>query len=234
LVALLFAACATQRPKPPVVKPPTPSRPPSAAAVPHVPDVPDVREPLEEAVDARLAPVFARARVPYPPQRVWLLAFKQERKLELWAAGSAPAFIRSYRILAASGTSGPKLREGDLQVPEGIYRVVALNPASAYHLSLHLDYPNDFDRAMAQAEGRDNLGGDIFLHGSNVSEGCLAMGDLAIEELFVLAERVGLGNVEVVIAPNDLRRGDPPRRESQPVWIAGLYATIRSELARFR
>ncbi|MGH9464159.1 MAG: L,D-transpeptidase family protein, partial [Thermoanaerobaculia bacterium] len=205
--------------------PPTPPRPASVA---------EVRERLGAAVDARFAPVFARARVPYPPERVWLLAFKQERKLELWAAGGAPVFIRSYRILAASGRPGPKLREGDLQVPEGIYRVVGLNPASAYHLSLRLDYPNDFDRALARAEGRDNLGGDIFLHGSNVSEGCLAIGDLAIEELFVLADRVGLGNVRVVIAPNDLRRGAPTGVEQPPAWLPDLYATLRTELARFR
>jgi hypothetical protein len=234
LAVLLAAGCASQKAKAPTTKPPVVERSvPTAPPPPSQPPAPP-RDELAERVAQRLGPVFDRARVEYPPQRAWLLAFKEERKLELWAAGERPTFIRSYRILAASGKPGPKLRQGDLQVPEGIYRVVVLNPQSAYHLSLGLDYPNDFDRAMAQAEGRTDLGGDIFLHGSNVSEGCLAMGDLAIEELYVLAQQVGLDHVEVVIAPNDLRRGDPPSPADQPAWVADLYGTLRGELARFR
>jgi hypothetical protein len=37
------------------------------------------------------------------------------------------------------------------------------------------------------------------IHGKDGSVGCLAMGDPAIEELFVLADRVGIANVEVVL-----------------------------------
>src|SRR5262249_39265833 len=72
---------------------------------------------------ARLAPSFAAAYVPYPPQRFVLLGFKRERELQLIAypPGGGPVFIRSYPILGASGELGPKLREGDGQVPEGIY-----------------------------------------------------------------------------------------------------------------
>ncbi len=224
LGVLLLAGCATRGPKPR-----------AARKAPAPPSVEGVLARVGDAAEARLAPRFARARVPYPPRRVWLLAFKEELKLELWAQGSGPpTFIRSYAILGASGKAGPKLREGDFQVPEGIYRVLWLNPASRYHLSLRLDYPNAFDRAMARAEGREELGGDIFLHGSDVSEGCIAVGNAAVEELFVLAARVGAEDVRVVIAPNDLRRKRPPTDlKYQPSWLPQLYATIRSELARF-
>jgi murein L,D-transpeptidase YafK len=198
--------------------------------------VASVLERLGPAVDERLRPLFARARLPYPPRVVHLLAFKQERKIELWAeAGGPPAFVRSYRVLRASGKPGPKLQEGDWQVPEGLYRVTWLNPRSDYHLSLKLDYPNAFDRVKARQEDRGDLGGDIFIHGSDVSAGCLAVGDPAVEELFVLAARVGASNVRVLIAPSDLRRGDPPEETKyRPPWLPELYAQLRAELERFR
>jgi len=71
--------------------------------------------------------------------------------------------VADYRITAASGTAGPKLREGDRQVPEGIYRIVGLNPNSRYHLSMKLDYPNAFDRHQAARDGRARPGSDIFI-----------------------------------------------------------------------
>ena len=43
------------------------------------------------------------------------------------------------------------------------------------------------------------------IHGSSVSVGCLAMGDPAIEELFVLAAETGLENIKVILSPVDFR-----------------------------
>jgi hypothetical protein len=143
--------------------------------------------------------------------------------------------VRDYPVLAASGRPGPKLREGDCQVPEGLYRVERLNPQSRYHLSLRLDYPNAFDREQAAREGRTSLGGDIYIHGGAVSIGCLAMGDEAVEELFVLAARTGLPNIRVILAPADLRAAPGaaalPR---EPAWIGPLYAAITKALDAFR
>lgn len=191
---------------------------------------------LGSAARERLRPHFERARVAYPPAAVMLLAFKQERTLELWAkGGGAPRFVRRYDILAASGGPGPKLREGDRQVPEGRYRVLWLNPNSSYHLSLKLDYPNAFDLAQARRDGRTRLGGDIFIHGRAVSIGCLALGDEAIEEIFTLASDVGVAQVNALIAPVDFRvrelRADE-RRHDLP-WLDGLYDELRRELRSY-
>lgn len=182
----------------------------------------------------RLAPHFRRAGVAYPPKRIALLAFKQERRVALWA-GDAKSwrFIRSYPILAASGRAGPKLRQGDYQVPEGLYRIEWLNPMSSYHLSMKVNYPNDFDRRQAALDGRTRLGGDIFIHGKNVSIGCIALGDPAIEELFTLAADTGPQRIRVIIAPNDLRAGGAPMSEATPLWVAGLYRTIAAALVEF-
>jgi hypothetical protein len=187
------------------------------------------------AARASLRPTFEKAGVPYPPKQLWLVGLKEERRVELWAAAGGPRrHVKDYEIQAASGELGPKLRQGDLQVPEGIYKILWLNPASSYHLSMKVDYPNAFDREKAAQDKRTNLGGDIFIHGRAVSIGCIALGDPAIEELFVLAHDTGVANVQAVIAPRDLRRGTAPTPAAGPSWLPELYTTLGRELARFR
>ena len=88
-------------------------------------------------------------------------------------------------------------------------------------LSMKINYPNTFDKAQARRERRDNLGGDIFIHGNHLSVGCLAIGDDAIEELFSLSYAVGLRNIKVIIAPNDLRKGPPLTNLAiEPCWVS--------------
>lgn len=198
--------------------------------------VEDRIEQFGDAARARLAPHYAAAGMVWPGKRVALLAFKDSDRLELHAqdAGGAWKAIRSYPVLAASGGLGPKLREGDLQVPEGFYRVNFLNANSLFHVSLRLDYPNAFDREQARADGRRELGGDIMIHGKAVSVGCLAMGDAAAEELFTLAADIGVANIEVLIAPTDLRRQEHPTLPKQPAWVAGLHGRLGQSLRRFQ
>ena len=167
----------------------------------------------------------------YPPPELMLAAYKRERALEVWARKDDRwVLYRSYPVLAASGGDGPKLREGDRQVPEGVYRLTHLNPASSYHLSIRVDYPNAFDRARGAEDGRTALGGDIYIHGKAVSIGCLAIGDDNIEELFTLIADTGLAHARIVIAPG--RALDVP--EGAPAWTAGLYRDIARELAALR
>ena len=127
---------------------------------------------------ARLKPYFAAAHVAYPPARVALVGLKQERELFVYVAGpdGVMRWLRSYPILAASGRLGPKLKAGDKQVPEGVYAIESLNPNSRFHLSLRVGYPNAFDLAQANRDDRTDLGGDIMIHGADLSIGCLAMG----------------------------------------------------------
>lgn len=194
----------------------------------------DVVSRYGPAARARLAPHFQSAGVPYPPKEIAILALKNERRVAVWVRGTGEwRFLRNYPILAASGHAGPKLREGDRQVPEGVYRIGHLNPNSSYHLSMQVDYPNAFDRRMATRDGRTRLGGDIFIHGKNVSIGCVALGDPAIEELFTMVAQTGHGRVRVIIAPNDLRIGGPLVHEDSPLWVRDLYRTIAAALAPF-
>jgi hypothetical protein len=198
--------------------------------------VADVVARYSAAAKARLGPSFAKAKVRYPPKQLALLVFKRERRLSLWARGTANGpwrFIRAYPVLAASGHAGPKLLQGDYQVPEGLYRIEHLNPMSSYHLSMKVSYPNEHDRQMAARDGRTRLGGDIFIHGKDVSIGCVALGDPAIEELFTLVAQTGVSHVKVIIAPNDLRAGGAILHGDTPVWAGSLYRTIAAALNDF-
>lgn len=184
----------------------------------------------------QLMPFFHQAGVQFPPQQLALLIFKKNQRLDLYAKDAQHkqwVAIRSFPILAASGAAGPKLQEGDQQVPEGIYHINRLNPYSHFDLSMGLDYPNAFDRAQAKHDGRSRLGGDIFIHGGNRSIGCVAIGDAAIEQLFPLVAIVGTQHVQVIIAPNDYRAHTADMAAVRPQWVSALYHSIDHALNQF-
>lgn len=191
----------------------------------------------QEKVADRLSSKFIAAGIPYPPLETTFVAFKDSRRLEIYSR-SAPnqswKLVHTYSILAASGQPGPKLAEGDKQVPEGFYRAESLNPNSRYHLAIRLNYPNEFDRLMATADQRTNLGGDIMIHGNIFSVGCLAMGDDAAEDLFVLAALTKPRNVSVIISPTDFRIPPGEFSVASPAWSGKLYESIKAELRNYR
>ncbi len=119
-------------------------------------------------------------------QPAYIRVFKESRELELWMKGGDArwALFHTYPIACFSGTLGPKTREGDMQAPEGFYDVVRkrLNPASNYHLSFNIGYPNAHDRHHRRT------GSHIMVHGSTVSVGCFAMTDPLIEEIYLVVE----------------------------------------------
>lgn len=145
---------------------------------------------------------------------VFFRLIKTSRALELWARNQGEAafqLLRTYPLAATSGTLGPKRRAGDEQVPEGFYTIDRFNPQSAFHLSLGLDYPTPDD---VLATGLADPGGDIFLHGSNVTVGCLPLTDAGIEEVYLLAvaaraagqQRIGVHIFPFPLVANELRQ----------------------------
>ena len=188
-----------------------------------------------DSVRMRLAPQFASSGVAYPPRRVTLVGLKAERMLQVWVSGADDGWhhLCDYPILGMSGVLGPKLKEGDRQVPEGLYKVASLNPNSSFHLALRVNYPNAQDRAWGRQDGRTKLGSDIMIHGNTCSIGCLAMGDEAAEDLFVLAAETGIDNVAIILAPVDFReKGLPDKVPPLPPWTGDLYGAIKAELEK--
>ncbi len=120
---------------------------------------------------------------------------KSARRLLL--LGQDGEMLRAYHGIQLGDTPlGHKQFEGDERTPEGRYVIDHGNPASAYHLSLHISYPDARDRAFAESQGR-SPGGDIFIHGQPNSlpvgrmpgdwtDGCIAVSNDEIEELWSL------------------------------------------------
>jgi murein L,D-transpeptidase YafK len=151
-----------------------------------------------------LKKTFRDQGISYPAAELFLRIFKRERELEVWVREKdKPTFqmLKKYPICAMAGMLGPKRAEGDGQTPEGFYFIDGFNPSSDFHLSLHLDYPNRSDQILNKGGA---LGGNIFIHGGCRTEGCLAVTDDAIKELYWLsveARNVGQKRIPVHIFP---------------------------------
>lgn len=164
---------------------------------------PRVRTAAKEK-DEALKRLFAGGGAKYPPEKIVLRAFKKEGELELWvqnSPGAAYQLLKTYSICATSGILGPKRRFGDEQVPEGFYELDWFNPQSNFYLSLHVSYPNASDRILGF---RQNLGGDIMLHGNCVTIGCIPITDDGIKEVYwlaVLARSSGQVHLPIEIFP---------------------------------
>lgn len=126
---------------------------------------------------------------------VFLRAFKEENVLELWVLKRETKkyeLFRTWEIAAQSGKPGPKLAEGDQQVPEGFYFVPrsGMKPDSVFHLAFNIGYPNAYDRHHGRT------GSFIMIHGNCISIGCLAMTDEKIEEIYTLCDAALAGGQE--------------------------------------
>lgn len=175
-----------------------------------------------------LAEKCRSAGVEYPPKNLVMIGLKQERKLVLLGgdSNSSMKVIGAFPLVSYSGVLGPKLKEGDLQIPEGIYRITGFQ--SHNMLALYVDYPNELDRKNAMLDHRTKLGGDILIHGGSQSTGCLVVSDDDMELLFIAAHDVGLRNIELIIAPCDLTAQTPKvDLKSQPRWLPGLYESLK-------
>ena len=122
---------------------------------------------------------------------VLIRTYKKEAEFEIWKRRKADGkytLLKTYPMCRWSGQLGPKVREGDRQVPEGFYAISPgqMNPNSNYYLSFNVGYPNAYDRALGRT------GGMIMVHGDCSSAGCFSMTDNQIAEIYAIA-REGFG-----------------------------------------
>jgi murein L,D-transpeptidase YafK len=117
---------------------------------------------------------------------VLIRIFKAESELELWLLKDGRfELLAAYPICYWSGRLGPKMREGDLQAPEGFYTVSLdqIHHYGRWPRSLNIGFPNGFDKAYART------GSLILVHGGCKSKGCYAMTNPVMEEIYTLSER---------------------------------------------
>jgi len=153
---------------------------------------------------------FSDQKIKFDKFDLFLRAFKKEQVLEVWVKESGKVeftLLHTYNFCSSSGTLGPKRREGDYQIPEGIYYVNHFNPVSNFYLSLGINYPNDSDKILSD---KTNPGSAIYIHGNCVTIGCIPITDDKIKELYVIAvEAKGNGQekIPVHIFPSQLDKG---------------------------
>ena len=123
-----------------------------------------------------------------------VVVLKGARKLMLMDDGKV---LKTYSIVLGENPRGHKQREGDERTPEGLYRIDYRNARSVAHLSLHISYPNDQDKARAKARGV-SPGGAIMIHGMlngygwigplhrlfDWTDGCIAVTDGEMDEIW--------------------------------------------------
>lgn len=147
---------------------------------------PRISEALKRKEDT-LMKQFQEKGLKWPAKYMYIRSFKYDSQLEIWVKQELNEkfkLFKTYKVCALAGTLGPKRMQGDYQVPEGFYYINEFNPRSMYHLSLGLNYPNSSDRILS-----DSLmpGGDIYIHGSCVTTGCIPVNDQQIEEIYIMA-----------------------------------------------
>ena len=166
-----------------------------------------------------------------PGAPAFIRIFKESSELEVWLsntsvreAGGKPAFklFKTYRICKWSGKIGPKLAEGDHQSPEGFYAIERwqLRPYTKNHRAIEIGFPNAYDRSHGRT------GSHIQIHGGCGSEGCFAMTDRGIEEIYDIVEaalEAGQKRVPLHIFPfrmNAARLADNKSHQWRSFWQA--------------
>lgn len=147
---------------------------------------PKVAKAIKSRTDT-LKTQFKKAGLVFPPKQLYIRSFKYDSQLEVWVKSANSTqfqLFKTYPVCALSGTMGPKRMDGDYQVPEGCYYIKSFNPLSNYHLSLELNYPNASDKLLSDSI---KPGSDIYIHGGCLTQGCIPIKDLPMEELYVLA-----------------------------------------------
>jgi len=173
--------------------------------------------------------LFADAKLQWPPRRVLLRAFKREKVLEVWASAARTGpltRVANYAICSTSGRAGPKLREGDGQVPEGFYFLDFYHSRSTFFLAMRVNYPNRRDRKLKRT------GSAIMIHGNCVSIGCLAMSDERIQELWLITTAARRrGKVAVHIFPTcDLARAIKAAKDPS---LAAFWTNLKQGMDLF-
>ncbi|HOX82509.1 MAG TPA: L,D-transpeptidase family protein [Chryseolinea sp.] len=161
---------------------------------------------------------FKTKNLNYTGFHLFIHAFKKEEQLEVWIKEKGKeeyALLQSYPFCASSGTLGPKRKEGDLQIPEGIYYLNHFNPVSNFYLSLGVNYPNATDKILSD---KNHPGGNIYIHGNCVTIGCIPLTDDKIKEVYLLAVEARNNRQEKIpvhIFPDRLDEGSIEKLESQ-------------------
>jgi len=124
--------------------------------------------------------------------------------------------VKRYPICQGSDPVKRKLHQDNSTTPEGIYKIVNLQPKATYYKAYDINYPNKIDKARYQFAADERLlpkrnpsiGGEIQVHGgfdeitTNWTAGCMSLRNADIDELFECGE-IAVGT-RVIITGSEL------------------------------
>ncbi|MCU1306151.1 MAG: peptidoglycan L,D-transpeptidase YkuD family [Acidobacteriaceae bacterium] len=130
------------------------------------------------------------------PKADSVLVLKKDRTLQLLRDGKP---FKTYKIALGRQPVGAKTEQGDNKTPEGKYIIDSRNEQSAFHMALHVSYPNTAQIAEGKTKNIDP-GGAIMVHGlpnhfgwigaahrvRDWTQGCIAVTNEEIEEIWRL------------------------------------------------
>lgn len=151
-----------------------------------------------QATSIVIPPAVVTTTLQVDRQVDYIVVQKSDRVLSLWKQGR---IIKTYPILAfGADPYGTKTREGDEKTPEGIYYIDDKHPSQHFQKFLNISYPNDEDKIRAKRLGV-STGGNVGIHGDrggisgffqrmdkNWTDGCIAMRNADIEEIYEMIE----------------------------------------------
>jgi hypothetical protein len=154
----------------------------------------DLPEPVLMPLPSELIPTLPPCPPPLPQGDWGIIVKKQKRKLELYQRCQ---LLKVFPIDLGENPKGPKLFQGDMRTPEGLYQVIEKKDwgQTKYYLAFLLDYPNKRDRVrydQALLKGtipkEIGIGGLIEIHGEGKgldwTQGCIALHNPHMQELF--------------------------------------------------
>jgi murein L,D-transpeptidase YafK len=192
-------------------------------------------ERVANAYERKEQYLFMKCRAQEIPEETFgnilVRAFKKEEMMEIWVQKPDGVYVKfnEFKIYSLSGKLGPKIVQGDCQVPEGFYNINDFNPVSNYHLSLGINYPNEADLKLYPAPKK---GYDIYIHGGHASAGCLAMSNYYVEDIYISAVKAkanGQQKVPVHIYPFKMTEENIDKYSQLPEYAA--YKTFWQNLA---
>jgi lipoprotein-anchoring transpeptidase ErfK/SrfK len=166
---------------------------------------------ITETIFITKAPVFRELTTPIRPDTLIknlleIVVSKSSYRVGLYYRNK---LIRSYKAVFGPNPKMNKIMEGDRNTPEGKFTITHKNPGSKYTKFMGLSYPNDsafcrFNKLKAAGKipPTARIGGDVGIHGIwkggddmielgvGWTDGCVALKNKDIEELFSL---VGIG-----------------------------------------
>lgn len=143
-----------------------------------------------------------------------IIVRKEERTLAVYHRTEQK---KVYPVVLGIASYGPKIYQGDLRTPEGVYRISSKRPHARWSRFMLLSYPNDDDRSrytMALSEGRvpiidghaPGIGGAVGIHGTDREDsnakgddwtfGCVSLLNQHVAELY---DMVPLGTPVLIL-----------------------------------